>query len=70
MAKDKYVISNTIDVVGTLDYNQNDELVICVERGKGDNIVIVEVNALDLLSKCAGRQIALKLTNEENGYDE
>ena len=70
MAKDKYVVSNVIDVIGTLDYNQNDELVIHIERGKGDNIITMEVNAIELLSKCVGRQIVLKLTDEEDGYDE
>ena len=70
MAKDKYLISNIVDVVGTLDYNDNNELVILIEHGKGDNIVVTEVNALEILSRCAGRQIALKLTDEEDGYNE
>lgn len=70
MAKDKFVVSNTVDVVGTLDYNQNERLVICVEVGKGDNAIIKEVDAIELLNKCVGRQIVLKLTDEEYGYDE
>lgn len=70
MAKDKYLISNIVDVVGTLDYNENNELVIRIERGKGDNVIITEVSAMEILSRCAGRQIALKLTDEEDGYDE
>ena len=70
MAKDKFVISNIVDIAGTLDYNQNDEIAIYVEYGKGENTIVKEVNALELLSKCIGRQIVLKLTDEEDVYNE
>lgn len=66
MAKDKYSISSVIDIVGTLDYNQNDELVINIEHGKGDNIIVTEVDIVDVLRNCVGRQITIKLTDEED----
>ena len=70
MAKDKYTISTNVDIIGKLDYNQQDELVVYIERGKGDNMIIVEVPLMDILQSCAGRQIALKLTEEEDKCDE
>ena len=66
MAKDKYSISSVVDIVGTLDYNQNEELVVNIEQGKGDNIVITEVDLVDVLRNCVGRQITIKLTDEED----
>lgn len=70
MAKDKYTISTNIDIVGRLDYNQSEELVVYIEKGKGDNIIIVEVPLMDILQSCAGRQMILKLTEEEDKCDE
>ena len=70
MAKDKYTISTNVDIIGKLDYNQQDELVVYIERGKGDNMIIVEVPLMDILQSCAGRQIMLKLTEEEDKCDE
>ena len=70
MAKDKYTISTSVDIIGKLDYNQQDELVVYIERGKGDNMIIVEVPLMDILQSCAGRQIMLKLTEEEDKCDE
>ena len=35
MAKDKYTITNAVDIVGTLDQNQDEKLVVYVESGKG-----------------------------------
>lgn len=70
MAKDKYTVSTNIDIVGRLDYNQSEELVVYIEKGKGDNIVIVEVPLMDILQSCAGRQMILKLTEEEDKCDE
>lgn len=70
MAKDKYTISTNIDIVGRLDYNQSEELVVYIEKGKGDNIVIVEVPLMDILQNCVGRQMILKLTEEEDKCDE
>ena len=70
MAKDKYTISTSVDIIGKLDYNQQEELVVYIERGKGDNMIIVEVPLMDILQSCAGRQIMLKLTEEEDKCDE
>ena len=70
MAKDKYVISTNVDIIGKLDYNQQEELVVYIEKGKGDNMIIVEVPLMDILQSCAGRQIMLKLTEEEDKCDE
>ena len=70
MAKDKYTVSTNIDIVGQLDYNQSEELVVYIEKGKGDNVVIVEVPLMDILQNCVGRQMILKLTEEEDKCDE
>lgn len=70
MAKDKYTISTNVDIIGKLDYNQQDELVVYIEKGKGDNMIIVEVPLMDILQSCVGRQITLKLTEEEDKCDE
>ena len=70
MAKDKYTISTNVDIIGKLDYNQQDELVVYIEKGRGDNMIIVEVPLMDILQSCAGRQIMLKLTEEEDKCDE
>ena len=70
MAKDKYVVSTNVDIIGKLDYNQQEELVVYIEKGRGDNMVIVEVPLMDILQSCAGRQIMLKLTEEEDKCDE
>ena len=70
MAKDKYTISTNVDIIGKLDYNQQEELVVYIEKGKGDNMIIVEVPLMDILQSCAGRQIMLKLTEEEDKCDE
>ena len=66
MAKDKYVVSTNVDIIGKLDYNQQEELVVYIEKGRGDNVIIVEVPLMDILQSCAGRQIMLKLTEEED----
>lgn len=70
MAKDKYTISTNVDIIGRLDYNQQDELVVYIEKGKGDNMVVVEVPLMDILQRCAGKQMILKLTEEEDKCDE
>lgn len=70
MAKDKYVVSTNVDIIGKLDYNQQEELVVYIEKGRGDNMIIVEVPLMDILQSCAGRQIMLKLTEEEDKCDE
>ena len=70
MAKDKYTISTNVDIIGRLDYNQHEELVVYIEKGKGDNMIVVEAPLMDILQRCAGRKIALKLTEEEDKCDE
>ena len=70
MAKDKYIVSSMVDIVGTLDYNQNEDFVIYIEQGRRDNMIVREINLLDVLKPCVGRQIALKLTDEEDGCNE
>lgn len=70
MAKDKYMISTNVDIIGRLDYNQQDELVVYIEKGKGDNMIVVEAPLMDILQRCAGRKMVLKLTEEEDKCDE
>lgn len=70
MAKEKYTITNIVDVVGRLDINDNNNLVIYVTEGNGDKAVTREVDVIPILNACIGRQIALKLTDEEDGYNE
>lgn len=70
MAKNRYTLTNTVDLVGTLDYNQEDNLVVYVEVGKGDNVVVSEIPLEEVLQRCVGMQIALKLSNEEDKCDE
>lgn len=66
MAKDKYTVSTAVDLVGFLDVDQDEKLIVQVEHGKGDNMVVVAVDLLDVLTNCVGRQISLKLTDEED----
>lgn len=70
MAKNRYTLTNIVDLVGTLDYNQEDKLVVYVEVSKGDNIVVSEIPLEEVLQRCVGMQIALKLSNEEDKCDE
>lgn len=70
MAKDKYIVSKTVEVTGMLDYNQNEEMVVYIEQGKGDNIIVIEVPIMDILHGCTGQRIALKLIDEEDRCNE
>ena len=70
MAKNRYTLTNTVDLVGTLDYNQEDKLIVYVEVGTGDNVVVSEIPLEEVLRRCVGMQIALKLSNEEDKCDE
>lgn len=70
MAKEKYTITNIVDIVGQLDINDNNNLVIYVTKGSGDKAITQEVDVVPILNACVGRQIALKLTDEEDGYNE
>lgn len=66
MAKNKYTVSTTVDIVGMLDYDESDRLVVLVETGKGDNTIIQAVDLLTVLEECVGREIILKLNDEES----
>ena len=70
MAREKYTITNTIDIVGQLDFNDSGELTVYVTEGNGDNAVTMSIDIMAILNACAGRQITLKLTDEENGCNE
>lgn len=66
MAKEKYTITNIVNIVGQLDINDNNNLVIYVTEGSGDKAITQEVDVVPILNACVGRQIALKLTDEED----
>ena len=66
MAKNKFTVSTIVDIVGMLDYDENDNLVVLVETGKGDNVIVQAVNLLSVLEECVGREIILKLSDEES----
>lgn len=66
MAKNKYTVSTIVDIVGRLDYDESDRLVVLVESGKGDNVIIQAVDLLTVLEECVGREIILKLNDEES----
>lgn len=70
MAKDKYTISSTVTLIGNLDYNQDDSLVVYVEKGKGESMSIVEVPLMDILDTCVGRRIEIKIVDEKDKCDE
>lgn len=70
MAKEKYTITNIVDIVGRLDVNDHNDLTIYVTEGSGDKAVTREVDIVPILNACVGRQIVLKLTDEEDGYNE
>ena len=66
MAKNKYTVSTIVDIVGRLDYDESDRLVVLVESGKGDNVIIQAIDLLTVLEECVGREIILKLNDEES----
>jgi hypothetical protein len=70
MAKEKYTITNIVDIVGRLDVNDHNDLAIYVTEGSGDKAVTREVDVVPILNACVGRQIVLKLTDEEDGCNE
>ena len=70
MAKEKYTITNIVDIVGRLDVNDHNDLAIYVTEGSGDKAVTREVDVVPILNACVGRQIVLKLADEEDGYNE
>ena len=66
MAKDKFTVSSSVDLVGLLDYDQDEKLIVQVESGRGDNVSIIAVDLMSVLHNCVGRNISLKLTEEED----
>ena len=66
MAKDKFVVSTTTELIGYLDYDQDERLSVIVERGKGDNVITTSIDLLSVLNDCIGQSISLKLAEEED----
>lgn len=64
--KDKFIISTTTELVGFLDLDQDERMVVQVEHGKGDNVVVVSVDLMSVLKECIGQNISLKLAEEED----
>ena len=65
MAKDKYKQTTTIDIIGTLDIDENDDLKITI--WKDDEFEKIDVR--EVLERNLGKQIALKLSSEEDLID-
>ena len=63
--KSKYVASESVELVGVLDYDQDDKMVVMVEMGHGDNVVIHAVDLMNVLEAGVGKEISLKLVNTE-----
>lgn len=66
MAKDRFVVSTTTELIGYLDYDQDERLVVVVEHGKGDNATMVSIDLMSVLNECIGQNISLKLAEEED----
>lgn len=66
MAKDKFIISTSTELVGHLDYDQDERLVVIIEQKKGDDVLIATIDLLNTLNECVGQSISLKLAEEEN----
>lgn len=64
MAKDKYIQNTITEITGTLDRNDNNELVVWIDKGK--NYPIESIDIVGLLGNMIGRQIALKLSDERD----
>lgn len=65
MAKDKYKQTTTIDIVGTLDLDAEDNLKITI--WKEDEFEKIDVK--EIFERNLGKQIALKISNEEDLID-
>ena len=68
MAKDKFTLNTTTEIVGMLDKNDNNELMVWIDRGK--DLPMGTVNIIDLLENSTGRQIVLKLSSEKDLMNE
>lgn len=62
MAKDKYIQNTITEIAGTLDRNDNNELVVWIDKGK--DYPIESIDIVGLLGNMIGKQIALKLSDE------
>jgi len=65
MAKDVFKTSQVTDLVGRLDINDENEMVVYVEQKDSEPL---EVDILGLLEKNKGRQLSLKLTDEQVAF--
>ena len=65
MAKDKYKQTTTIDIVGTLDLDAEDNLKITI--WKEDEFE--KIDAREIFEGNLGKLIALKISNEEDLID-
>lgn len=66
MAKDKYKQTTTIDITGTLDIDENDTLKIIICRDDD----FEKIDLRDILERNLGKQIALRLSSEEDLINE
>lgn len=64
MAKGKYIQNTITEIAGTLDRNDNNELVVWIDKGK--DYPIESIDIVGLLGNMIGRQIALKLSDERD----
>lgn len=64
MAKDKYIQNTITEIAGTLDRNDNNELVVWIDKGK--DYPIESIDIVGLLGSMIGKQIALKLSDERD----
>lgn len=64
MAKDRYIQNTITEIAGTLDRNDNNELVVWIDKGK--DYPIESIDIVGLLGSMIGKQIALKLSDEKD----
>ena len=64
MAKDKYIQNTITEIAGTLDRNDNNEMVVWIDKGK--DYPIESIDIVGLLGSMIGKQIALKLSDEKD----
>ena len=64
MAKDEYIQNTITEIAGTLDRNDNNELVVWIDKGK--DYPIESIDIVGLLGSMIGKQIALKLSDEKD----
>ena len=64
MAKDKYIQNTITEITGTLDRNDNNELIVWIDKGK--DYPIESIDIVGLLGNMIGKQIALKLSDERD----